>query len=113
MRNSTTHWTKDDENPGSIFHELVVLPTLYPEIARPEYMQGSHTGPVIYPQPRSQQLANGIYAVNDHLAAGKFVVPDLGNIYSFLRAAGLPLVPIDPAISGTQSSSNRSPALSV
>jgi hypothetical protein len=84
MRNSTTHWTKDDENPGSLFHELVVLPTLYPEIAHPEYMQGPHAGPVIYPQPRSQQLTNGIHAVNDHLAAGKFVGPDHGKAFSLL-----------------------------
>ncbi|KAH7903057.1 hypothetical protein BJ138DRAFT_1197791 [Hygrophoropsis aurantiaca] len=51
-------WSHDDENPGSMFHELVVLPTLNPDIARPEYH--NTTGPVIYPQPRSQQLANGI-----------------------------------------------------
>ena len=80
MHNSMTRCTKDNKNPGSIFHKLIVLPTLYPKITCPEYMWSSHSGPVIYPQPRSQQLANGIYAVNNHLPAGMFVIPDLGNI---------------------------------
>jgi hypothetical protein len=70
MSNRPNRWTRDDENPGSLFHELVVLPTLAPELARPEYLLPHGEGPVPYPQPRSQQIANGIFPVNNHLAAG-------------------------------------------
>ena len=58
----SNRWTQDDENPGSIFHELVVLPTLAPHLARPEYEEAT-SGPIILPQPRSQQLKNGVTVV--------------------------------------------------
>ncbi|TFK61466.1 hypothetical protein BDN72DRAFT_904068 [Pluteus cervinus] len=61
-------WDRNDEKPGSAFHELIVLPTFAPELARPEYMDPRAPGPVILPQPRSQQRENGIYALNDHIA---------------------------------------------
>ena len=42
-------WEQDDEHPGSLFHELIVLPTLMPYLACPEYLRRSGKGPVIYP----------------------------------------------------------------
>ena len=38
MPNRPNHWTHDNENPGSLFHELVILPMLAPELARSEYL---------------------------------------------------------------------------
>ena len=62
-RSGTNRWAIDDENPGSMFHELVVLPTLAPHLARPEYLEPTLGGPVILPQPRSQQLEDGFTIV--------------------------------------------------
>lgn len=69
-RAGANRWSIDDENPGSIFHELVVLPTLAPHLARPEYLDSAPRGLTILPQPRSQQIENGITVVQ----AGAFVL---------------------------------------
>ncbi|KAF8958305.1 hypothetical protein BDZ97DRAFT_1923759 [Flammula alnicola] len=45
----SNRWTQDDENLGSIFHKLVVLPTLAPHLARLEYLDAT-PGPIILPQ---------------------------------------------------------------
>ena len=58
----SNRWTHDDEHPGSLFHELVVLPTLAPHLARPEYL-GKTQGPIVLPQPRSQQFEEGVTVV--------------------------------------------------
>jgi hypothetical protein len=47
-----------------LFHELIVLPTVASHLARPEYVDPCPGGPVILPQPRSQQLQNGVVIVN-------------------------------------------------
>ncbi|KAJ8081483.1 hypothetical protein PM082_007328 [Marasmius tenuissimus] len=53
-----------DERPGSIFNELIVLPTLAPRLARPEYLASYQPGvPIPLPQPRSQQRQEGVLAV--------------------------------------------------
>jgi hypothetical protein len=70
MSYRTNRWEQDDEHPGSLFHELIVLPTLAPHLARPEYLRQPGEGPVIYPQPCSQQIANGVVTANQHLTAG-------------------------------------------
>jgi hypothetical protein len=66
-RAGTNRWSIDG-NPGSVFHELVVLPTLAPHLARPDYLDGTGV-PTILPQSRSQQIENGITVV----PAGTFV----------------------------------------
>ncbi|KIM77640.1 hypothetical protein PILCRDRAFT_11894 [Piloderma croceum F 1598] len=68
MPNRPNCWTCNDENLGSLFHELVVLTTLTPELAHPEYLLHDK-GPVPYPQPCSQQITNSVFPVNNHLAA--------------------------------------------
>ena len=70
MPNRPNCWTHNDENPGLLFHELVILPTLVPELAHSEYLLPHGEGPVPYPQPCSQQIANGVFPVNNHLATG-------------------------------------------
>lgn len=37
------HWALDDPNQGSAFHELVVLPTLAPELVHPYAIPGTAT----------------------------------------------------------------------
>jgi hypothetical protein len=37
----SNRWSLDDPNQGSAFHELVVLPTLAPELARPYNVPGT------------------------------------------------------------------------
>ncbi|KAJ4463321.1 hypothetical protein C8R41DRAFT_169460 [Lentinula lateritia] len=57
-------WTNSDcdARPGSIFQELVVLPTLAPQLTRPEY--ADPTSPFIpLPQPRNMQEQNGVIGV--------------------------------------------------
>ena len=73
MPNRPNCWTHDDENTGSIFHELVVLPMLAPELAHPKYLLPHGEGPVPYPQPHSQQINNSVFPVNNHLPAGTFM----------------------------------------
>ena len=36
-----TRWSLDDPNQGSAFHEIVVLPTLAPHLARPYIVPGT------------------------------------------------------------------------
>jgi len=62
-RAGTNRWSINDENPGSIFHEVVVLPTLAPHLAHPEYLDSTPGSPTILPQPQSQQIENGITVV--------------------------------------------------
>ena len=50
----------------SIFHELIVLPTLAPHLACPEYKEAT-SGPLILSQLRSQQLKNGVIVVGQLL----------------------------------------------
>ena len=45
----TNRWSIDG-NPGSVFHELVILPTLAPHLARPDYLDGTPGGTTILPQ---------------------------------------------------------------
>ncbi|KAL0566326.1 hypothetical protein V5O48_015690 [Marasmius crinis-equi] len=53
-----------DERPGSAFNELVMLPTFAPQIARSEYLTPYQPGtPIPYPQPRSQQMREGVLTV--------------------------------------------------
>jgi len=53
------HWSHDGQ-PGSYFHELVVLPTLAPHLAHPEYLDpNSGTFPFPLSQPHSQQPEHG------------------------------------------------------
>lgn len=60
---SGNRWTHDEERPGSIFHELVVLPTVAPHLARPEYLDPTPGVPIVLPQPRSHQLEHGVTVV--------------------------------------------------
>ena len=38
---ASQRWTNDNPNQGSAFHELVVLPTLAPQLARPYHAPGT------------------------------------------------------------------------
>jgi hypothetical protein len=59
-----TCWTNNerDEGPGSAFHEIMVLPTFLPGLARPEY-QNPNSQFIPIPQPRSQQNRNSVLGV--------------------------------------------------
>jgi len=48
-----SRWTNDNPNQGSAFHELVVLPTLAPQLARPYHAPGT-----------AEHLANRLEEVN-------------------------------------------------
>ncbi|KAJ3858088.1 hypothetical protein EV359DRAFT_69283, partial [Lentinula novae-zelandiae] len=70
-------WTNSerDERPGSLFNELVVLPTLAPQLARPEYLD-TNLPFVALPQLRSQQEQHGVLGFFPSSAApGNFVPP--------------------------------------
>lgn len=54
--------TERDERPGSFFNEVVVLPTLAPHLARPEYLNPNPQF-IPIPQPRSQQQQHGVIGV--------------------------------------------------
>jgi len=55
-------------------HELVVLPTLAPHLARPEYLDPTPDTPIVLPQPRSHQLEHGVTIVEGQLSKGMFLV---------------------------------------
>ncbi|KAH7923606.1 hypothetical protein BV22DRAFT_1048078 [Leucogyrophana mollusca] len=60
MCKSSNRWNRDNEKPGSWFHELVTLPMLAPDLARPGYLHAHSGDPVVHPQPRSQQLMRSV-----------------------------------------------------
>lgn len=61
-------WSHDGQ-PGSYFHELVVLPTLAPQLARPEYLDpNSGTFPFPLSQPRSQHPEPGTTVTYDQIS---------------------------------------------
>ncbi|KAJ3850027.1 hypothetical protein EV368DRAFT_84931 [Lentinula lateritia] len=54
--------TERDLHPGSIFNELIVLPTLAPGLARQEYLDPTAAF-IPFPQPRPQQEQDGAIGV--------------------------------------------------
>ncbi|SRR6266567_1072302 len=97
----SNRWTQDDPIPGSYFHELVVLPTLAPHLARPEYL-GATTGPIVLPQPQSQQLDNGAAAVGQP--------PGTLTSSCFISFTNKPAVGINPADGAAHPASTPSAA---
>lgn len=74
-------WTADDKNPGSTFYEIVTLPTLAPHLAQPEYLPGHMGNLVPIPQPCSQQIWDGIVAVESGTLRPSTFVLKLPLIY--------------------------------
>ncbi|KAF9025931.1 hypothetical protein BDZ89DRAFT_1135096 [Hymenopellis radicata] len=64
-QSNRNRWNNADraERLGSLTHELLVLPTFAPHLARPEYLNRQPGDPIVLLQPRSQQLRDGFQAI--------------------------------------------------
>ncbi|KZP16564.1 hypothetical protein FIBSPDRAFT_894989 [Athelia psychrophila] len=80
----SNHWDNIMENPGSIFHQIMVLPTLAPHLARPEYLLPPGEGP----------LANGVAPVSQYFAAAAGPAPQLAVADENLTQQGSPALSV-------------------
>jgi len=69
MSNRPNHWTCDDENPGSLSMSLLFSPHSHLSLLAPN-TSSLMVRVQSYTQPHSQQIANDVFPVNNHLAAG-------------------------------------------
>jgi hypothetical protein len=62
MAPRANRWT-DDEPDGSAFHEIIMLPTLAPQLARPQHLVPYFPVPAEGPPPVSSQTAGSVGAM--------------------------------------------------